>query len=344
MTYLHSAADYVTPTTEVSTQTTIFTFATQYIDTTVTTNVSTVIRTLNVTSSATLSPTLPNQYNIAPGPSTTLIPLNPSNHLLFGSTMYVRPLFVAVNESDPIPSTPPTEVYVFPSVNVINVPAVLDRDGHLRCATTSTYRTQCPNLETTIPSMENITQSTRQSISLPITGVNSNAESYFSRHHHPDYSAITSKFDMVQFSFSKPLVYAPLSDQFPSKIVNENFGYVPQTIIEWIAQQPDYVSKFPRIASCLPGGPSIKFLTREFCPRPALPARLPAWWPANHLRFADPGSDLTFSSTVTIPGRGCFHPGVCPTPAAPGATAAAATPVVTPEAHPQGGMFILSYL
>ena len=142
---------------------------------------------------------------------------------------------------------------------------------------------------------------------------------------------------MVSISFSTPFVYAPLSDPFPSKVVNENFGYVPQKLIEWIAQQPDYVSEFPGIGTCLPGGPSIGFYDYYFCPPTTAP---PATQKVGNvfLGYARIATDLTASSTITIAGRGCFHPGACPTPAAPGATAAAKTPLVTPEALSQSGM------
>lgn len=130
--------------------------------------------------------------------------------------------------------------------------------------------------------------------------------------------------DVVHVLFSKPFVYAPLSDQSLSKFANENLGYVPQTLIEWMAQDSDYVSKFPGIASCSPGGPSVNFLS-YFCPPPP-PRRLPDF---DQIQLEEP--DLTVSSTVTVAGVGCFHPGACPTPAAPGATVVAATPEVTPR-------------
>ena len=210
---------------------------------------------------------------------------------------------------------------MFPSVNVINVPAVLDKNGHLRCATTSTYRAKCSG----------------HSTALQITGINSNAESYFFTGHKPGSAVKSSKFDMVHGSFSTPFVYAPHHDQFPSEIVNENFGYVPQTLVEWIARHPDYVSEFPGIASCLPGGPSIGFNVRDICSRPPShdSGRI-------RLGFQPPAS--TISSTITIARRGCFHPGACPTSASPGATPVATTPLVTPEAHFPNSMLTLCCL
>ena len=86
----NSIAEYVTPTTVLVTRTTLITFATQYIDTLVTTNVSTMIRTLNVTSSVTTGgPTIPNNANSLPGPSLAQIPLTSSPATLYGMTMCV---------------------------------------------------------------------------------------------------------------------------------------------------------------------------------------------------------------------------------------------------------------
>ena len=90
---IYSTAEYLTPVTLFSTHVTIITFATEYIDTTVTTNVSTVTETLNQTSTVSSfeGARIPNTYNIKPGPSLTRIPLNSSAATLFGSIMCVGP-------------------------------------------------------------------------------------------------------------------------------------------------------------------------------------------------------------------------------------------------------------
>lgn len=304
-------ADYVTYNTVFATHVTTFiTFATQYIDTTVTTNISTVVRMFNYTSNAESvgAPTIPNPYNEVLGPLVTQIGLNGSLARTFGENIIS-----------------PTQYYVFPSVKVISVPAIVDKDGRAACATTSTYQATCPaqtyaswNYNAT--RLDNYTESAATKSALYITGINSNAERYF------DSGSKQEALDVIHVSFSKPFIYAPLSDQFPSKVLNENLGYVPQTLIEWMARNSDYVSKFPGIASCLPGGPSVDFFL-YFCPL-LNPAMGPIFL---GLQFSEP--HLTVSSTVTVAGEGCFHPGACPTPAAPGATAVAATPEVTPEAE-----------
>lgn len=194
------------------------------------------------------------------------------------------------------------------------------------------YQATCPaqiygRWNFTAAKMDRYTESAKTQSVLYITGINSNAERYFSSSPKQESAMIPVNLDAVQVLFSKPFVYAPSSDQFPSKIANENLGYVPQTLIEWMARDSDYVSKVPGIASCLPGGPSVDFFS-YFCP-PLTPGG-----GNNFLQLQFGGSDLTVSSTVTVAGEGCFHPGACPTPAAPGATA-----VVTAQAHESTSLF-----
>ena len=243
---------------------------------------------------------------------------------------------------------------MFPSVNVINVPAVSDEHGHPACATRSTHFTTCSaqaystlNLTTA-----NYTENASTNSPLYFTGINSNAEKYFDR----SAKNASATIDVVPISFSTPFVYAPLGDQFPSSVVNENLGYVPQNLIEWMAQDSQYVSKFPGIASCLPGGPSINF-SAYFCTTQAFlepidflkvqikepgltvsttvtvagTQAFQAALPEIFAQISKP--DLTVSTTFTVAGKGCFHPGACPTTAAPGATAVAATAEATPEAE-----------
>ena len=36
--------------------------------------------------------------------------------------------------------------------------------------------------------------------------------------------------------------------------VNHDYGYVPQTLIDWMAADPNYAAQYPGLESCLPGG------------------------------------------------------------------------------------------
>ncbi|KAI4251829.1 MAG: hypothetical protein LQ352_004637 [Teloschistes flavicans] len=118
----------------------------------------------------------------------------------------------------------------------------------------------------------------------PVTlypGINSNVEDYFD-------SGPTNSDDIV-ISFSTPFAHLPDGG-------TDDFGYVPQALIEWMAKNQDYEGKFPGLASCRPGGPSI---APEEC-----------WMPR---AFAEMGvPDLIATSIVAMQGDGCFNPVGCP--------------------------------
>ena len=100
-----------------------------------------------------------------------------------------------------------------------------------------------------------------------------------------------------------------------------DYGYVPQALIDWVARDPNYVSQYPYLASCYPGGPSIKpdnlqpvdGVCDNFVAGPIAMSAVP---------------DFTTSTQVTVSGAGCFHPGACPTPA-PAAAPKLAVPANT---------------
>lgn len=86
-----------------------------------------------------------------------------------------------------------------------------------------------------------------------------------------------------------------------------DYGYVPQEVIDSLAQIPEYIKQYPSLASCLPGGPSI------------LPIKDHEPWinvMADGCAAAAPGvlssvPDLTTSLGATVQAEGCFHPGAC---------------------------------
>ncbi|KAL8728620.1 MAG: hypothetical protein Q9166_005273 [cf. Caloplaca sp. 2 TL-2023] len=94
---------------------------------------------------------------------------------------------------------------------------------------------------------------------------------------------------------------ATLTDRYAGAA--EDFGYVPQALIDWMARNPYYAAQYPGLASCLPGGPSIE--PHNLCEDTiATPAMAPP-------QIAVP--DLTVSTTITVQVDGCFHPGTCST-------------------------------
>ncbi|KAI4192992.1 MAG: hypothetical protein LQ348_003005 [Seirophora lacunosa] len=166
----------------------------------------------------------------------------------------------------------------------------------------------------------------------------------------------TATLEYMTISFSTPFVYQPLrgllqkqnqevhflantdvSGQEPQKRALtpaltltsndgavEDFGYVPQTLIDWMAQNPDYAAQYPGLKDCLPGGPSI--MPTDTCGPQQAPGVL------------DPVPALTVNEAQTVRGEGCFHPGACPTAdvtgQASGIQAAPAVAAANNEAQP----------
>ena len=95
-----------------------------------------------------------------------------------------------------------------------------------------------------------------------------------------------------------------------------DYGYVPQDLIDWMAKIPKYLSQYPYLASCYPGGPSIK--PDNYNPGECTGTVVS---PVDAVAV----SDLTTSTQVSVSSVGCFHPGACPTPA-PAATPTTAVP------------------
>lgn len=116
------------------------------------------------------------------------------------------------------------------------------------------------------------------------TNINSNAEAYFGG----------ERTNGVVMSLTTPLIYQPTrgaTGQTSRDICYqsdgaENFGYVPQTLLDYMISNRDYVSQYPGLASCLPGGPSI--IPVKFC-----------YVAFNETFQTAEGGDLT-SSTVVI--------------------------------------------
>lgn len=69
---------------------------------------------------------------------------------------------------------------------------------------------------------------------------------------------------------------------------NENYGYVPQSVVDYMVSEPEISRQYPGLASCLPGGPSILHVLT------CHPFRIPS-----RPTIQQKGGDLT-STTVII--------------------------------------------
>jgi hypothetical protein len=68
----------------------------------------------------------------------------------------------------------------------------------------------------------------------------------------------------------------------------ENFGYVPQTLLDFIIADRNYAAQYPGLENCLPGGPSI------------LPVSYSCETLDDETFQSAPGGDLTDSTVITV--------------------------------------------
>ena len=171
-------------------------------------------------------------------------------------------------------SASPSNFFIYRTAKIILVPPVTDSNGHVACATTSTF----------FPSTLG---STASPILFP--GINSNAENYFdgpsatqAAHVHvaADISLTTPYLDKLP---TPALATNLASDALPTTGIftqrafdglrgkeprpsddgtEADYGYVNPFFIKFLAQNSDYAKQYPQIATCLPGGPSIDPNTR----------------------------------------------------------------------------------
>ena len=186
----------------------------------------------------------------------------------------------------------PQAFYVYSQVKILSVPPVTNDAGDKTCVKTST-NSMC----TCVFSHCN--------------------EHVFANFHTPD-----PRFLYADIALSTPFVYIPPHP----RVGAEAFGYVPQPLIEWMVQDPNYIEQYPHLLSCQPGGPEILMSPGTFTLNDSLSAVVAmaegnvALLPARH---------LTSSTTVTVHSDGCFNPGACPTSPSPRAAVQPNTPANT---------------
>ena len=234
----------------------------------------------------------------------------------------------------------PAAFYEFSRVRIIVVPAVTDQSGQLVCTTTSIYNPCTATVDGGGTQFSGINAYAESYFDESSNGQPSNSTTAASAN-LSDFSLQ----DVAEIHFSTPFVYLPpdkaneelspmpavevqtaqgtitlvieeaeptISNSKSNDNSDQDYGYVPQTLIDWMAKNPRYVSQYPYLASCYPGGPSIKpdglqGRDGEYSLLPMAPI------------YASVASDLTTSTQVTVSSAGCFHPEACPTPA-PAAT------------------------
>ncbi len=169
----------------------------------------------------------------------------------------------------------PVAFYEFSSVRIIVVPAVTDQSGQLVCTTTSIYNPPC-----TGTADDGGTQfSGINAYAESYFGGSSNGQHGQLSNSTTEASANLSDFspqDVAEIHFSTPFGYLPpdganeelgpmpavevdtvdgtvmfgIAEAEPTiSSSNDNsdqdYGYVPQALIDWMAKNPSYVSQYP---------------------------------------------------------------------------------------------------
>ena len=185
------------------------------------------------------------------------------------------PLLTASN------SKSPQAFYVYSHVQILSVPPVTNKEGHKACVTTST-NIMCACMF-----------------------------SHCNEHLYANFDRPTPTLLYANIDLSTPFVHIPPQPGAGT----EAFGYVPQTMIDWMVQDPSYIEKYPQLLSCQPGGPDV-------------------FQPADGNNFAgnivhNSARYLTSSMIVTVHSDACYNQQTCPTSPAPGANAQSPTPEIT---------------
>ncbi|KAL9632657.1 MAG: hypothetical protein Q9204_003706 [Flavoplaca sp. TL-2023a] len=114
--------------------------------------------------------------------------------------------------------------------------------------------------------------------------------------------------------------------------VAEDYGHVPQTLLDWMLKDPLNVAQFPDLAACLPGGPSIKVqyenaisLALGATPYTGMNVQesikvqdenavSPTLGGASYtgMNVQEPVAALTISAENVVDVADCFNPGACP--------------------------------
>jgi hypothetical protein len=179
----------------------------------------------------------------------------------------------------------PAAFYVYNSVKIITAEAVTDDDGNVMCGTTSGFPNINSNAEAyfggpsiagqnqdnleynaTITTTMTFLEPTIFTTTTTLTEVVLTDITYYTL---SDGSTITPSPNQPGsvISLTEPFIYQPAwasnlastPQCLPGKN-SEEYGYIPQTLLDYLIQNPYYSAQYPGLASCLPGGPSIIFM------------------------------------------------------------------------------------
>jgi hypothetical protein len=248
----------------------------------------------------------------------------------------------------------PAAFYVYNSVRIITAEAVYDEDRNIMCATTSSgfpninsnaeayfggpsiaghffseseYTTVVSTILTFFEPTSFTTAPTKTTVLISSTTfyINSDGDTVTPPPQQPGVViSLTAPF-IYQAPWGETGALQPTPKCWRGSDVAQ-YGYVPQTLLDFLIQDPVYSAQYPGLKGCIPGGPSIIFeecfLIPQSTPAPPLPSTVAI--PA--------GGGLTSEATVYV------MPNIVATPAPPdsmlddtGPTGAPASPKQSPN-------------
>ena len=219
------------------------------------------------------------------------------------------------------PRQSPQAFYIYTTVKVITAKPVTNTDGQVMCGTVSSW--DAPNFYGVQATFSNINSHAEASfggsdIGGAVVSPTATATSTYTRkiglsvfRYTFTETAVGTWFTNLEGStveptiastgleitLTTPFIYQPTQGANPATAdprscfqggESENFGYVPQTLIDFLARDPGYLHQYPDLTSCLPAGPSV------------LPVTDACRIPFDEIIQNGVGGDLTESTVSTV--------------------------------------------
>ena len=253
----------------------------------------------------------------------------------------------------------PTPFYIYPTVKLVYVPALTHSYGQRMCAASSAIGTGCDQSPVTLSGLNSYLGMYRSNaqgsdeLLAPSTTMDIDT--------HTTSSSGISQASSAAFTSTEVTLATPFFFYLPVQTDTESagggqdigvqlFGYVPQDLIDSMKQNPSYMSQFPQLSSCQPGGfLSSSYLTMS---ENSVPLTSETSLPAGIYPSGGPGQTQSPGGTQQIPGTNLPLPGQTQAPGGsqiPGGTAvvpesnrlgpSAPYPAAAPAPH-QGGPLV----
>ncbi|KAH8599267.1 hypothetical protein B0O99DRAFT_591131 [Bisporella sp. PMI_857] len=232
---------------------------------------------------------------------------------------------------------------VYSTLKIITAAPVTDTDGNVKCGTSSSWNAPgyLPRIQ---PTWANINSNAEMYVGgSAIVGVPEEPTSSSSPNavnkrqgeatlnHESSVPPEITAAVVTEITLATPFIFEPTrgvkgataTTQCFQSTETELYGYVPQTLVSFMAGQQEYITQYPGLTSCLPAGPTI--IRRTYCS--SLPGTV-------QFQTVE-GGDLTRSTVLTV------HPagqGSSQIPSVPPAISATPVAGASIEESPTQGM------